>query len=91
MAQHPPWLLEINKAYESGERGAIKEQLRQKWGEGKQGEELLQILGPKVQTVIDGLQSFGNFIAADLKSALKTALNDGTGKICLAQGLSQEF
>ena len=45
-------------------------------GQGKQGEELVQILGAQFQEVIGGLQEFWEFTAEDLKSALTTALNE---------------
>ena len=56
----------------------------EKWGEGKQGEELLQVLSPKVEEVIAGLHSFGEYSGADLKAALKTALDSHDVKICRA-------
>lgn len=90
MAELTPWLLEINKAYKGNERGAIKEQLRQAKGEGKKGE-LPEVLAPKVQDVIDGLLSFGDYTAAEFKSALRTALNDGIGKICNTDNPTKGF
>ena len=70
----PKWLELLDQAYTGVANGTVKQELLGRWGEGKQGQDLLEVLTPKVEAVWSGLEAFGVPTLEARRGALDAAL-----------------
>ena len=70
----PEWLRLLDQAYTGVANGTVKQELFRRWGEGKQGQDLLEVLTPKVEAVWSGLEAFGTPTLEARRGALDAAL-----------------
>ena len=66
----PEWLRLLNEAFVGEANGAIKSELRAKWGKGNAGPQLMETLKIKIEAVIAGLREFGEISAESFRGAL---------------------